>query len=251
MVYMGSKDRTAKYLIPIMNKIIKDNNIDYFFDMCVGGGNLSANKKYYLDVKNIIGVDNNKYLIELLKKVQLNELNYEEINYEIYTDVRKNKDNYKDWYVGYVGFIHSFSGKFFNGFLKNIDDKGRVRSKEIYNNLINQRYSLLKVKLFNKDIFEIDYSKFPKNSLLYFDPPYANTTKYHNEFDSERFWELVDKLSKDFIVLVSEFNAPNDYISIWSKEKLSVVNSQSVYKKDMEHLFIYKNNLKYINREEI
>ena len=34
------------------------------------GGNLSANKKHHLDVKNIIGVDNNKYLIALLKKVQ-------------------------------------------------------------------------------------------------------------------------------------------------------------------------------------
>ena len=40
MVYQGSKDRTAKYLIPIMNNIIKKNNIDYFFDMCVGGGEL-------------------------------------------------------------------------------------------------------------------------------------------------------------------------------------------------------------------
>lgn len=38
MVYQGSKDRTAKYLISIMNNIIKKNNIDYFFDMCVGGG---------------------------------------------------------------------------------------------------------------------------------------------------------------------------------------------------------------------
>ena len=127
----------------------------------------------------------------------------------------------------------------------------RNAPKERYNNLIRQRYSLLKVKLFNKDIFEIDYSKFPKNSLLYFDPPYANTTKYHSEFDNEKFWELIDNLSKDFIVLVSEFNAPNDYISIWSKEKLSTANSQNVYKKDMEHLFIHKNNLKYINREEI
>lgn len=36
MVYQGSKDRTAKYLISIMNNIIKKNNIDYFFDMCVG-----------------------------------------------------------------------------------------------------------------------------------------------------------------------------------------------------------------------
>ena len=251
MVYMGSKDRTAKYLIPIMNKIIKDNNIDYFFDMCVGGVNLSANKKHHLDVKNIIGVDNNKYLIALLKKVQ--EINFEFIwvSKEEYYKVKSNKDNYEDWYVGYVGFSCSFAGKFFDGYTGIDRNSKRNAPKERYNNLINQRYSLLKVKLFNKDIFEIDYSKFPKNSLLYFDPPYTNTTKYHNEFDSEKFWELVDKLSKDFIVLVSEFNAPNDYISIWSKEKLSVVNLQSVYKKDMEHLFIYKNNLKYINREEI
>ena len=37
MVYQGSKNRTAKYLIPIMNNIIKNNNIEHFFDMCVGG----------------------------------------------------------------------------------------------------------------------------------------------------------------------------------------------------------------------
>ena len=37
MVYQGSKDRTAKYLIPIMNDIIKKNNVEHFFDMCMGG----------------------------------------------------------------------------------------------------------------------------------------------------------------------------------------------------------------------
>lgn len=103
MVYMGSKDRTAKYLIPIMNKIIKDNNIDYFFDMCIRGGNLSANKKHHLNVKNIIGVDNNKYLIALLKEVQLNELNYEEIN---------SKGIYKK-YIEHL-FIHKNNLKYIN-----------------------------------------------------------------------------------------------------------------------------------------
>lgn len=250
MVYMGSKNRTAKYLIPIMNKIIKDNNIDYFFDMCIGGGNLSANKKYHLDVKNIIGVDNNKYLIALLKKFQIDKVEYFSITEEEYKYIKKNKEKYDDWYVGYVGFLFSFGGMFFNSFADKLKD-GRVRSLEKYNNILKQLNELKRVKLFNKDIFEINYSKIPKNSLLYFDPPYANTTKYHSEFDNEKFWELIDKLSKDFIVLVSEFNAPNDYISIWSKEKLSTINSQNVYKKDMEHLFIHKNNLKYINREEI
>lgn len=37
MVYQGSKNRIAEYLIPIMNNIISKNNIEYFFDMCMGG----------------------------------------------------------------------------------------------------------------------------------------------------------------------------------------------------------------------
>ena len=246
MVYMGSKDRTAKYLIPIMNKIIKDNNIDYFFDMCVGGGNLSANKKHHLDVKNIIGVDNNKYLIALLKKLQEKDFNFILVSKEEYYKIKSNKYNYEDWYVGYVGFLCSFARMFFSGYTGIYGNSKRNAPKERYNNLINQRESLLRVKLFHKDIFEIDYSKFPKNSLLYFDPPYSNTTKYHSEFDNVKFFELVDTLSKDFIVLVSEFNAPNDYISIWSKEKLSTVNSDGKYKKDTEHLFIHKCNLNKI-----
>lgn len=244
MVYMGSKDRTAKYLIPIMNKIIKDNNIDYFFDMCIGGGNLSANKKYKLDVKNIIGIDNNKYLIELLKKVQNGSIKYFSVTKEEYKHIKEGKDKYEDWYVGYVGFLQSFGSKFFNGYVKT-NISGRNSIKERYNNLISQRDSLMKVKLFNKDIFEIDYNKLPKNSLLYFDPPYSNTTKYYNEFDSNKFWELVDNLSKDFIVLVSEFNASDNYVSIWSKEKVSIINDKGIYKKDIEHLFIHKDNLKF------
>ena len=212
------------------------------------GGNLSANKKHHLDVKNIIGVDNNKYLIALLKKVQETNFEFIWVSKEEYYKVKYNKDNYEDWYVGYVGFLCSFAGKFLDSYI-GIDRKSKRNLPiERYNNIIRQKDMLSKLNLFHKDIFEIDYNKLPKNSLLYFDPPYANTTKYHNEFDNEKFWELVDKLSKDFIVLVSEFNAPNDFISIWIKEKLSTVNSQSIYKKGMEHLFIHKNNLKYINR---
>ena len=66
-----------------------------------------------------------------------------------------------------------------------------------------------------------------------------------------RNWDKLGRLSKNFIVLVSEFNAPNNYVSIWSKEKTSILNSKGNYKKDIEHLFTHKDNLKYINREEI
>ena len=242
MVYQGSKDRTAKYLVPIINDIIKKNNIKYFFDMCVGGGNLSANIKYKIDVENIYGVDNNKYLIELLKKFQKEHIEYFSVTKEEYKHIKENKNNYDDWYVGYVGFLQSFGSRFFDSYVKNNID-GRNIINERYRNLLKQSNKLKDIKLFCKDIFSIDYSRLPKNSLIYFDPPYSNTAKYHNEFDNDKFWKLVIELSKDFIILVSEFNAPKDFISIWCKEKLSTLNSEGKYKKDMEHLFIHKCNL--------
>lgn len=37
MVYLGSKARLAKYIIPILNDLIKKNNIKIFIDGFVGG----------------------------------------------------------------------------------------------------------------------------------------------------------------------------------------------------------------------
>jgi hypothetical protein len=206
------------------------------------GGNLSANKKYELKIKNIYGIDNNKYLIALLKKFKKENVEYFSVTKEEYKHIKENKEKYDNWYVGYVGFLFSFGGMFFNGFADKLKD-GRIRSLEKYNNMLKQKDSLNRIKLFYKDIFNIDYNKLPKNSLLYFDPPYSNTAKYHSKFDNNKFWKLVTELSKDFIVLVSEFNAPRDFKSIWCKEKVSTLNSKGEYKKDMEHLFIHKCNL--------
>lgn len=209
------------------------------------GGDICANIKYELEVKNIYGIDNNKYLIALLKKFQEEEIDYFSITKEEYIKIKENKNDFKDWYVGYIGFLQSYGSKFFDGYVKD-DINGRNIINERYRNLLKQVNNLKNVKLFCKDIFNIDYSKLPKNSLIYFDPPYSNTTKYHNKFDTDKFWKLIIKLSKDFIVLVSEFNAPRDFKSIWCKEKLSTLDSKGKYKKDMEHLFIHKCNLNKI-----
>jgi len=41
MQYMGSKNRYAKYIVPIIQKYIDDNNITKYLEPFVGGG------KYY------------------------------------------------------------------------------------------------------------------------------------------------------------------------------------------------------------
>ena len=82
--------------------------------------------------------------------------------------------------------------------------------------------SLKRVKFLNSQSYEKFY---PRNMLIYCDPPYENNsystkTKFF-EFDSKKFWETMRKWSKSNIVVISENNAPKDFIKIWC-EKLFV-----------------------------
>ena len=54
------------------------------------------------------------------------------------------------------------------------------------------------------------------NCLIYCDPPYANTTKYTGtpDFDTDKFWDVMRKWSKDNDIYISEYEAPDDFISV-------------------------------------
>lgn len=47
----------------------------------------------------------------------------------------------------------------------------------------------------------------PYNSLIYCDSPYQGTTKYKDDIDYNEYWDWVGKMSKNNIVLCSEYNA--------------------------------------------
>ena len=59
----------------------------------------------------------------------------------------------------------------------------------------------------------------PQGSVIYADPPYANTTKYSTgEFNSNEFWEYMRKLAKaGNTVYISEQTSPEDFICVWEK----------------------------------
>lgn len=102
------------------------------------------------------------------------------------------------------------------------DNKGNPRNmgKERYTNLLNQKESLKTATFIVENIFNIDLDMLNKNMLIYIDPPYKDTKQYNKQkFDTEKFWNLVREMSKRCIVVVSEYAAPNDFITIW-KEKL-------------------------------
>lgn len=101
MIYIGSKNRIAKEIIPIVIKNTTEDTI--FVDLFCGGCNLTDK----LHFKTIIANDYNKYLIALFKRLVENKLEFIRISKEEYQSVKYNKSNYEDWFVGYVGLIIS------------------------------------------------------------------------------------------------------------------------------------------------
>jgi len=254
---MGSKSRIAKYIVPIIQQYIDDNNITEYYELFVGGANvidkIHCNKKY--------GYDLNKYLIALLQYVQDDKLLYESVPKELYDKARsfyymnlKNeqfkKDNIKDvpifedWEIGNIGFLASFNGRFFDGgYAKSGYEKTKngLRFRNYYNeaknNLLNQA-SNLKDIIFQVKDYRDNYDL--HNCVIYCDPPYNNTKQFKNslEFNYDEFWQVMREYSKNNIVFISELTAPNDFECIWEKEisRSIKVNDKS---RTTEKLFKY------------
>lgn len=173
-MYQGSKSRLAKDIVPIINNFSKGKT---FVDTCCGGCNIIANPKYKIEAKEKIAYDNNRYLIALLNKFKTDKPNFTDVTEEEYKAVKNNKQNYEDWYVGYVGFLASFGAGFFNGFARS---KERNRTLGAYNGLSKQDFSDIEIK--QQDLFDLQV----KNAVIYIDPPYTNTKKYKTEFDYQK-----------------------------------------------------------------
>lgn len=211
MVYMGSKNRIAKELIPIITKDLKPNQ--WYVEPFVGGANMIDKIEHPYK----LGADNNKYLIALLEAVQNGQELPEHITKDEYIAVKTNKDNYPDWYVGFVGFVSSFRAKFFGGYSGYCTTKTGIQRnyiKERINNILKQNLDGIKLVCSSYDALDI-----PANSVIYCDPPYNGTTKYKDSFDSDAFWQWCrDKAKEGHTIYVSEYNAPEDFKCIWEKQ---------------------------------
>ena len=211
MVYMGSKNRIAKELIPIITQHLQPNQ--WYIEPFVGGANMIDKIEHPYK----LGADNNKYLIALLEAVQNGQELPEHITKDEYIAVKTNKDNYPDWYVGFVGFVSSFRAKFFGGYSGYCTTKTGIQRnyiKERINNILKQNLDGIKLVCSSYDALDI-----PANSIIYCDPPYNDTTKYKDSFDSDAFWQWCrDKAKEGHTVYVSEYNAPEDFKCIWEKQ---------------------------------
>jgi len=184
-----------------------------------------------IDCKNKYGCDSHKYLIALLKQTQQDTSIFPTtITEEEYIKVRDNKEDYDEWYVGLVGFCATFGSKWFGGYARAFKaDKVTPRnySNEAIRNLLKQAPKLKDIN-FACMSFE-NINKNISQYVIYCDPPYRNTQPYATErFPYDKFYQWCRDMSKNNIVLISEYNMPNDFECIWSKDLSCTLNKTKI-----------------------
>ena len=238
MKYMGGKDRIAKYILPIILKDRKPNQ--YYVELFAGGCNVIDKVN-----GNRIASDKSIYLIEMWKSLTSGVKFKEKITKEVYDKARNefnNKTNlyFTDAEIGWIGFMASYNGRFFDGGY-NGNYKKRDYTKESIDNIKRQLPNMDGVKFYSGDYNDINI---PNNSIIYCDIPYKNTKQYSTSkgFNHSLFWKWCrDMDKKGHSVFISEYESPNDFVSVWSgniKSYMKAGRSENV----TEHLFTLKNN---------
>ena len=204
MKYMGSKSRIKKHIVPIIQELIDKNEIKTYIEPFVGGANVIDS----IVCENRIGGDLHDKLIALFEHVQSGGELPLEVPKQLYDDVRLNKNTckYEDWFVGAVGFLASYNGRYFDGgYAKKTTEKnGRIRD--------------------------------------YYDECKRNLQKQFSvgkNFNHDEFWQWVRDMSENNIVIVSELQAPNDFECVWEQP---VIRTQNARKREtsVEKLFVFK-----------
>ena len=105
MKYMGSKAKVARYIVPIIQEQIERSGYETYLEPFCGGCNVIDK----IEAPQRIASDCNKYLIALMQHIQAGGELPGYIEREEYAKVRANRDDYPEWYAGYVGFVASYN----------------------------------------------------------------------------------------------------------------------------------------------
>lgn len=206
MTIHGSKNKYSKYICPILQRCIDENNVSTFIDVCVGGSNIIKN----IRAPQRIGIDKNQNLIALYHQMQT--ANFEFPPFPSKEDWDKSKNGeITGWYAGLVEIFTSYLARGFSGGYNK-------QEKQYWGRVHTMQKDLPLIKNIEYIYNDFELIKEYNNCVIYADPPYYGTKTYSSDpkFNYERFWDCIRISSQKNWVFVSEQQAPQDFIPIWS-----------------------------------
>lgn len=213
MIYMGSKNRIAKFLIPIMLEECEAKGITDWYELFVGGGNMIDKVP---STFNRVGVDYNPHTIAALIAIRDHvefDLLPDSFTEEEYKNIKGSEPNpIKSW----LRFVCSFGSKFDVGYARRQNSDCTTYVGQARRNAQKQSPNLQGIEFINASYSDFSYLE---NCLIYCDPPYEGTTSYKTKsFDHPAFWEWCRRMSSKNSVFISEYSAPHDFHPVWEYE---------------------------------
>ena len=232
--YSGGKQRIGKKIANCIQDFVKDEKIiGYCEPFC---GMLSIyHHMVNKDIDYLAG-DLSENIVLFWKAVQNGWEPPTKVSEEEYNFYKKSKNSAMKCFVGHQ---YGFSGSFFGGYAPKY-------GKTIDSNSACNRIQKIKDKINNVKFTCDSYDSFSglEGYIIYCDPPYNNTKCWYGKtFDNDKFWQWCRNMSMKNFVFISEYNAPNDFTSIWQKTNkltgLSGKNNIKTSRVRTEQIFVF------------
>ena len=239
MRYQGGKFRLRKDICNVLNQYRREGQL--FVDLFCGGGSIvreMSNPRLANDVC--------KPLIVMYKALLDGWVPPKNLNEQAYKIIKARMD-LDHPITAFAGFFCSFGGKWFGGYAR-----ARQVERNYVTNAHNSCMRLLEV-VKGVEFISMDYRDLLlqhrfKDCMIYCDPPYMGTTGYGfcKGFNHELFWYVMRWLSYDNLVFISEYNAPDDFISVLRINRSVGLGSRDVDTiKDTvaDNIFVYEGGM--------
>lgn len=232
MSYQGGKALCSQHIIDVLNRPEYDGMT--YIEPFVGYAHILRrvkNKQHY------IAYDGNPLVVSLLQNIQAGTP-IPTVSKSEYLNLKHQSSNHS-LERAVACFAYSYNGIPWSGYYPT--------SRDGKHNYLDQRLRYYRKLQSNEPFMKasiecMDYKhiKLPKEPcLIYCDPPYSNTKSYHGAptFETDEFWNVVREWKdQGHIVFVSEYNAPDDFVCVASKEKQITLN-HSTRRTAIEKLF--------------
>lgn len=212
MKYMGSKNRIAKHILPIMLKEMEDKGYTTWVEPFVGGGNMIDKVP---DKYKRIGADLNSFVIQALVDIKDNPGKLpEKFSFE---DRKYWKMQPATEFMSWACIVTSFGADLGGGYARESGSDDSTFCGYGKRNALKQSPKIQSVEFICCSYEELSNVT---NSLIYCDPPYQGTTGYKTgAFDHDKFFAWCRGMkSKGNSVFVSEYSAPDDFELVWQGE---------------------------------
>lgn len=231
--YMGGKAKLSKELSAVMLSLTDER--EHYYEPFLGGGSVAEKMGQHFNHCHYS--DNHQDLVMMWDAVvnhgwePPSELTEEEYYYLKVAEPSPLR--------AFAGFACSFGGKWFAGVARS--KKTHYPSTGRRSVLRGRSMAGIERTTYTHMSYE-DLEPIP-GSLIYCDPPYMGTTGYTTgHFDHEKFWTIAQAWAKaGASVYVSEYNAPEGWVVVWSKEQtISLVGGTERNLKSIEKLYKYQ-----------